>query len=116
MDLPHLSPQALLGDHTDGKAMVRQTGKRGELAVFRKPRTPDPFVNSRLTSVGCDASGAERFWISCVTSLHGATSSLIDSQRNPVRGEVRAFVRLCLLLLSPCTVDRNAERTSLGSR
>ena len=58
--------------------MVRQTGKRGELTIFRKPETPDPFVNSRLTSVGSDASGVERFWISCLSGLHGATSFLVD--------------------------------------
>lgn len=39
------------------------------LSIFPKPRTPDPFVNSSLTSVGPNADGVERFWISCVNSF-----------------------------------------------
>jgi hypothetical protein len=34
------------------------------LNEFRKLRTPDPFVNSVLTSLGKDVDGNERFWIS----------------------------------------------------
>ena len=50
----------------------------GELSIFRKPATPDPFVNAGLSSIGPDENGTERFWISCVNSLRGATSYIID--------------------------------------
>jgi hypothetical protein len=50
----------------------------GTLTLFRKPATPDPFVNAALTSLGNDEKGEERFWISCVNSLSGATSFLIN--------------------------------------
>jgi hypothetical protein len=53
---------------------------RGTISVFRKPATPDPFVNAGMTSVGPGADGRERFWISCVNTLKGATSFLIDEE------------------------------------
>ncbi len=66
--------------------MVRQPIGRGSLAVFRKPRTPDPFINPKLTSVGPDENDVERFWMSCVNSLCGTTSFLIDEE-----GAYRAY-------------------------
>jgi hypothetical protein len=58
----------------------------GRLRVFAKPKTPDPFVNSVLTSLGPGPANRERFWISCVNTLCGSTSFLIDEQ-----GEARAY-------------------------
>ena len=66
--------------------MVRQQIGRGSLTVFRKPATPDPFINPKLTSVGFDEDGVERFWMSCVNGLCGTASFLIDEE-----GDHRAY-------------------------
>jgi hypothetical protein len=48
--------------------------------LFRKPASPDPFVNAAMTSLGVGETGLERFWISSVNSLCGATSFLLDEE------------------------------------
>ena len=57
---------------------IQKTCRHGTLSVFRKPSTSDPFINSKLTSIGPGADGAERFWISTVNGLCGPSSVLVD--------------------------------------
>jgi len=44
----------------------------------RVPKGRDPFVNARLISLGCDARGRERFWISSCNGVSGSTGVTID--------------------------------------
>ncbi len=82
---PHLSlPNEVASGQTP--SAVIEEGRPGNLSIFRKPASPDPFVNAALTSVGVDKEGVERFWISCVNTLTGATSFLIDEN-----GEHRTY-------------------------
>ena len=60
--------------------------ERGRITVFRKPVTPDPFVNAQLTSVGSDDDGREQFFISCLSGAAGATSFLVTAD-----GESRSY-------------------------
>ena len=71
--LPFLS---LSPEIESGSGCVRlfDSADRGALTLFRKPASPDPFVNSRLTSLGVNTDGVEQFWTSCVNNLIGATS------------------------------------------
>ena len=78
-NLPHLSPRPELDSE---KEMVQEKTNQGDLTIFRKPKTPDPFVNAKLTSIGCDSAGVERFWISCCNRICGVRSFLIDEQGN----------------------------------
>lgn len=71
---------ALPGDLDSGKhecVEIHNSKEWGRVTVFRKPATPDPFVNAHLTFVGRDADGRERFFISCLSGAAGATSFLI---------------------------------------
>ncbi|MBT7861357.1 MAG: hypothetical protein HN712_13630 [Gemmatimonadetes bacterium] len=73
---PHIAlPEEVATDEASCTVIDAQAGK---LTVFRKPASPNPFVNSSLTSLGVDADGVERFWTSCVNSLLGTTSFLVD--------------------------------------
>lgn len=58
----------------------------GPITVFKKPITPNPFVNAGLTSLGINKQGEEQFWISCVNTLMGATSVLITED-----GEFKSY-------------------------
>ena len=76
-DLPAI---ALPRDLESGACACRDlpaAAGRGRLTAFRKPSTPDPFVNAQLTPVGVDAAGRERFFISCLSGLAGATSVVV---------------------------------------
>jgi len=78
-NLPHISPRPELDSE---KEMVQEKISQGELTIFRKPKTPDPFINAKLVSVGCDSAGVERFWISCVNNTCGTRIFLIDEKGN----------------------------------
>lgn len=53
---------------------------------IRIPKGRDPFVNARLASLGCDAVGHERFWISSCNGVSGSTGVAIDEA-----GEFRLY-------------------------
>ncbi|MBT4822426.1 MAG: hypothetical protein HN742_22685 [Lentisphaerae bacterium] len=55
---------------------IHNSKERGRITLFRKPATPDPFVNAQMTSIGPDDDGRERFFISCLSGEAGATSFL----------------------------------------
>lgn len=42
------------------------------------PKTRDPFVNTPLLSLGPDAQGGERFWISTWNAVEGTTCALVN--------------------------------------
>lgn len=65
---------------------IHNSKTRGRITVFRKPATPDPFVNAQLTSLGNDANGRERFFISCLSGETGAASFLLTEN-----GESRIY-------------------------
>lgn len=46
------------------------------------PKCRDPFVNTPLISLGCDANGVERFWISSFNSATGCMGVVIDENGN----------------------------------
>lgn len=77
-DVPKLTLPSEIESEEKNVATLSDSPDTGRLTIFRKPATPDPFVNAALTSLGKDTNGVERFWISCVNSLSGATSFLID--------------------------------------
>ncbi|MCF7854217.1 MAG: hypothetical protein K9N51_05410, partial [Candidatus Pacebacteria bacterium] len=75
--LPLISlPGELRSGRTDNME-VSLSGDRGQILAFKKPATPDPFVNAQLTSVGADAEGRERFFISCICGQAGSASFLL---------------------------------------
>lgn len=85
-DAPELKLTPDLESGQPNAATIFDAPDSGKLTLFRKPATPDPFVNAAVTSLGNDTNGTEQFWISCVNSLSGATSFLIDEN-----GRYRTF-------------------------
>jgi hypothetical protein len=56
---------------------IHDSKQRGRITIFRKPSSPDPFVNAQLTRVGSDDKGQERFFISCLSGVAGVNGFVI---------------------------------------
>jgi len=87
--MPDLLPSISLppeGEAGTTSHLCLDSPDRGSLAVFRKPATPDPFINAAMSPVGPGDDGRERYWISSVNSLCGATSFLLNED-----GEYRRY-------------------------
>jgi hypothetical protein len=46
------------------------------------PKSPDPFINAALITLGVDGKGRERFWISSCNGGQGSTGIVLDEDGN----------------------------------
>ena len=55
-------------------------GPRGQVRIWPKPKTEDPFINCKLTSVGTDNAGDEWFIISSLNTTTGARTLALNAR------------------------------------
>ncbi|MBI2441676.1 MAG: hypothetical protein HYV35_09930, partial [Lentisphaerae bacterium] len=54
-----------------------QRAQQGRIIRVPLPKTRGPFINAPLISLGADAAGEERFWISTWNAYSGCLAVLV---------------------------------------